>query len=144
MAWAAVGGTTSAVLAAESAGSDKDASPAAAEYLRCEYRVDPLGIGEVRPRLSWEMHDARRGAAQTAYQILVASTPEKLAAGEADLWDSGKVASNRREWHTKAGHGIARVPGSALWDADGGQPRSSRPCGRSGCIRPMCKAAGSA
>ena len=37
------------------------------------------------------MHDARRGAKQTAYQVLVASTPEKLAADQGDLWDSGEV-----------------------------------------------------
>ena len=52
-------------------------SPATAEYLRCEYRVDPLGIGVTEPRLSWEMHDSRRGAKQTAYQVLVASTSGK-------------------------------------------------------------------
>ncbi len=69
-------------------------SPAEATYLRCEYRVDPLGIDVLQPRLSWEMHDARRGAAQTAYQVLVATTPEKLAADQGDLWDSGRVASD--------------------------------------------------
>ena len=60
-----------------------------ADCLRCEYRVDPLGIDVSRPRLFWEMRDARRGAKQTAYQVLVASSPEKLAADEGDLWDSG-------------------------------------------------------
>lgn len=65
------------------------------ENLRCEYRVDPLGVGEREPRLSWVMRDesGRRGAVQTAYQILVASTPEKLASEDADLWDSGRVRS---------------------------------------------------
>jgi alpha-L-rhamnosidase len=70
-------------------------SAATVEYLRCEYRVDPLGIGETAPRLSWEMQDPRRGAKQSAYQILVAGTPEKLAANQGDLWDSGKVDSNQ-------------------------------------------------
>jgi alpha-L-rhamnosidase len=32
---------------------------------------------------------------QKAYQILVASSEEKLKAGEGDLWDSGKVASDQ-------------------------------------------------
>jgi alpha-L-rhamnosidase len=36
-----------------------------------------------------------RGIRQTAYQILVASTPEILAKDQGDLWDSGKVASDR-------------------------------------------------
>ncbi len=64
-------------------------------YLRCEYHVDPLGIGETGPRLSWEIADARRGVRQTAYQVLVASTEEALAAGRGDRWDSGRVASDR-------------------------------------------------
>lgn len=70
-------------------------NPATVEYPRCEYRVDPLGIDIVQPRLSWEMRDARRGAKQTGYQVLVASTPEKLAADEGDLWDSGRVATDQ-------------------------------------------------
>lgn len=65
-----------------------------AERLRCEYRINPLGIDELQPRLSWEMRDDRRGARQSAYRILVASTPEKLAADEGDLWDTGKVLSS--------------------------------------------------
>jgi alpha-L-rhamnosidase len=70
-------------------------SPATVERLRCEYRVDPLGIDAVQPQLSWEMHDVRRGARQTAYQVLVAGTPEKLAANQGDLWDSGRVDSDQ-------------------------------------------------
>lgn len=61
--------------------------------LRCEYLVDPLGIDERCPRLSWMIESARRGARQLAYRIRVASTREKLAAGECDRWDSGRVES---------------------------------------------------
>jgi alpha-L-rhamnosidase len=68
-------------------------SRATADHLRCEYRVDPLGIDVAQPRLFWQMQDTRRGAMQTAYQVLVASTAEKLAADQGDLWDSGRVAS---------------------------------------------------
>ena len=49
------------------------------DNLRCEYQKDPLGIDAVNPRLSWLMEDGERGQKQTAYQILVASTPEILA-----------------------------------------------------------------
>ena len=62
--------------------------------LRCEYLVAPLGIDETSPRLSWVIESERRGACQLAYHIQVASTPEKLAAGHADLWDSGRVESD--------------------------------------------------
>ncbi|HMD62046.1 MAG TPA: family 78 glycoside hydrolase catalytic domain [Opitutaceae bacterium] len=61
--------------------------------LRCEYLVDPQGIDAARPRLGWIMHSDRRGAAQTAYQVLVASPPQMLDRGIGDLWDSGKVDS---------------------------------------------------
>src|SRR5690606_20140071 len=66
--------------------------------LRTEYHTDPLGIDETQPRLSWELRSAdasRRGQAQSAYQILVASSREKLEAREGDLWDSGKVESDQ-------------------------------------------------
>lgn len=64
-------------------------------YLRCEYLVEPLGIDEVHPRLSWELDDARRGAGQSAYRILVASSPEQLRKDTGDLWDTGKVETDQ-------------------------------------------------
>jgi hypothetical protein len=47
-------------------------------HLTCEYRTNPLGIDVPRPRLSWQMQSDRRGAHQTAYQILVASSETGL------------------------------------------------------------------
>ncbi|HEU5015093.1 MAG TPA: glycoside hydrolase family 78 protein [Roseiflexaceae bacterium] len=63
--------------------------------LRCEYRSNPLGIDVAEPRLSWQLQSDERGARQTAYQVLVASSPEKLADGQGDLWDSGKINSDQ-------------------------------------------------
>ena len=60
-------------------------------HLRCEYLVDPLGLDERRPRLSWLVDSPRRGARQAAYRVRVASSSAALAAGGADLWDSGRV-----------------------------------------------------
>ena len=70
---------------------------------RCEYRADPLGIDAARPRLSWELESGEPGQRQTAYQILAASDPGKLAAGEGDLWDSGRVESGRQIYVEYAG-----------------------------------------
>lgn len=70
-------------------------SSVSAKELRCEYRVNPLGIDVVRPRLSWILQSSQRGQKQTAYRVLVASSLEKLNSDEADLWDSGKVKSDR-------------------------------------------------
>jgi len=63
--------------------------------LRCEGQENPLGIVRDQPLLQWKMRDARRGATQTAYQVLVAATPEAAVEGKADLWDSGKVESGQ-------------------------------------------------
>ena len=75
------------------------ASASAAELtpvaLRCEYRANPLGIDEAQPRLTWRIESDARGAKQTAYQILVASSAELLKANTGDLWDSGKVAGGQ-------------------------------------------------
>jgi alpha-L-rhamnosidase len=54
-----------------------------------------LAIDRDTTRFTWRSVDTGRGARQTAYQIRVASSVERLAAGKADLWDSGKVASDR-------------------------------------------------
>jgi alpha-L-rhamnosidase len=64
------------------------------DHLRCEYLVDPIGMDVQQPRLSWELSSDQRGQRQTAYRVLVALSPEVLAEGRGDLWDSGKVASD--------------------------------------------------
>ena len=63
--------------------------------LRCEYALNPLGIGVVRPRLSWVLVSDERAQVQTAYRVLVASCEANLAANKGDLWDSGKVLSDQ-------------------------------------------------
>ena len=63
--------------------------------LKCEYQRQPLGIDVARPRLSWVLRSNRRGDLQSAYRILVASSPERLQLDEGDLWDSGKVESSQ-------------------------------------------------
>ena len=63
--------------------------------LRCEYVENPLGIDVLEPRLSWLLADDRRGQRQTAYQVLVASSPDTLVRDRGDLWDSGKVHSDQ-------------------------------------------------
>ncbi len=63
--------------------------------LKCEYRSNPVGIDTTEPRLSWRMESAERGAVQSAYEVLVASTPEKLNEADADLWSTGRVESGQ-------------------------------------------------
>ncbi len=67
--------------------------PATAVDLRCEHLSDPIGVDRVAPRLTWIVRSPKRGDAQTAYQVLVASSPAALAADRGDRWDSGRVAA---------------------------------------------------
>ncbi len=52
--------------------------------LRCEYRLDPIGIDVPHPRFSWRMESGQRGQKQTAYRVIVD-----------DAWDSGKLVGDR-------------------------------------------------
>ena len=63
--------------------------------LTCEYMVNPVGINATMPRLSWKMTSAEKEQFQTAYQIIVASSPELLNTKTADLWNSGKIESSQ-------------------------------------------------
>src|ERR1700743_646608 len=70
-------------------------SPAAVQgdEVRCEYRINPLGIDNSNPRLNWMLVSSQRGEIQTAYQVLVASSRALIDADQGDLWDSGRVSS---------------------------------------------------
>ena len=91
--------------------------------LRCEYRVNPLGIDEAQLRLTWRVESAERGQKQTAYQILVASTAAGLKKNEGDLWDSGKIPSSQTVNVVYAGKALtSRQPcfwKVRVWDASG-------------------------
>ncbi|HEX9839066.1 MAG TPA: hypothetical protein VGA72_06960, partial [Anaerolineales bacterium] len=73
--------------------------------LTCEYRINPLGIDVVQPRLSWQLESSQRGARQTAYRILVAASESALSEGSA-LWDSGKLSSDQSIHVTYSGPGL--------------------------------------
>jgi alpha-L-rhamnosidase len=101
------------------------------ERLRCEYRDNPLGIDVTAPRLSWIVKADERGQRQTAYQVLVASTPTLLAQDQGDLWDSGRVASDQTLHVEYAGKPLtARMAcywKVRLWDKDGQPSPWSKP-----------------
>jgi alpha-L-rhamnosidase len=65
--------------------------------LTCEYLVNPLGIDVETPRLSWKLIDRKhtRGQGQTAYHLLIATTPDKLRDNDADVRNSGKIVSTQ-------------------------------------------------
>ena len=57
----------------------------AVKNLRCEYLDNPLGIDATNPRLSWIITANQRGEMQTAYEVLVASSPKLLSDDKGDL-----------------------------------------------------------
>jgi alpha-L-rhamnosidase len=83
----------------------------------------PLGIDDSAPRFSWRLQDGARGAKQTAYQVQVASSPEQLRQGNADVWDSGRLEGGQSLNVAYAGKALSpstryfwRVK---VWDAAG-------------------------
>ncbi|MFE6075859.1 family 78 glycoside hydrolase catalytic domain [Paenibacillus sp. NPDC057886] len=60
-------------------------------HLRCEYRINPIGLDITSPRLSWHLQSDRRNCVQSAYQIQLSRT-EDLDQIE---WDSGKKSSDQ-------------------------------------------------
>jgi alpha-L-rhamnosidase len=91
--------------------------------LRCQQRVNPLGIDGRVPRLSWIVRSDRRNQAQTAYQVLVSTNVSKQADDIGDLWDSGKVASHESinvSYQGKDLHSSQRCLWKVrVWDKDG-------------------------
>jgi alpha-L-rhamnosidase len=97
--------------------------------LRCEFLNNPLGIDDLHPRLSWKIDttgdelQSVRGVMQSAYRILVTSSPEKLSKEEGDLWDSAKVESNQSLNIEYAGKTLTTRQRShwkvKIWDASG-------------------------
>ncbi|WP_225444040.1 glycoside hydrolase family 78 protein [Echinicola arenosa] len=75
--------------------------------LRTETLQNPEGIDVKQPRLSWKINTSISNTYQTAYQILVASSPDLLSPEKADLWNSGRVDSDESVMVKYAGKDLA-------------------------------------
>ena len=64
------------------------------KQLVCEYKTDPIGIDIVKPRLSWQLTTSDNGVIQTAYEVRVAESADKLNSSKL-LWSTGKINSNQ-------------------------------------------------
>ena len=78
--FAALASLSATAFAASPAGA-----PPSVANLRCEHKVDPLGIDVAQPRLSWQLRSDARGVVQSAYQLEVTRDGRRV-------WDTGKVA----------------------------------------------------
>jgi alpha-L-rhamnosidase len=90
---------------------------------RTEYMINPLGLDTPNPRLFWKLASDMRAAVQSAYRVLVATSPEKLDRDEGDLWDSGKIASRESAHIVYAGAPLKSGQQCwwkvRVWDGDG-------------------------
>ncbi|MEO7716755.1 MAG: glycoside hydrolase family 78 protein [Capsulimonas sp.] len=87
----------------EVSSATQDTNSVIVTHLRCEHADSPTCVDNLAPRLSWEIDAQQRGWIQSAYRIWVASDPQILTEGKADLWDSGKVESGQTTEITYAG-----------------------------------------
>jgi alpha-L-rhamnosidase len=113
-------GLAAVVLLAPAFAASASGKPA---HLTCDSLEHPLGIDSSQPAFSWQLQDAGFAARQTAYRIEVASKPAILTGGKPDVWDSGRVASDKSFGVVYSGPELAastryywRVE---VWDKDG-------------------------
>ncbi|MBB6734378.1 alpha-L-rhamnosidase [Cohnella zeiphila] len=93
--------------------------------LTTDDEINPIGTETRRPAFGWRLVTAEsvRNVRQSAYRLIVASSLESLMRDEGDIWDTGRVASDRSQYIAYEGP----VPESAaryywkvkVWDRDG-------------------------
>jgi len=100
-------------------------------YLRCESLVEPIGLQETAPRLSWVDESGERNQRQTAYRVLVASSEDSLKKNYGDLWDTTLVNSDDTLNVAYQGKPLASdqvcLWKVKVWDQDGRESPWSRP-----------------
>lgn len=63
--------------------------------LRCEYRINPIGIDVEQPVFGWQLASTLRNQAQMAYEVRVAEALQDLKTGSKLIWQSGKILSGK-------------------------------------------------
>lgn len=71
--------------------------------IRCDNLKNPLGIDKIQPSFNWKISSDQRGTFQQSYQIMVASSLQKLNDGKPDYWDSQIIASGSNTFITYKG-----------------------------------------
>lgn len=104
-------------------------SPVTVESLQCEYNKNPVAVQSLRPRLSWILASRTPDQGQSAYQVLVASSLDRLKRSEPDMWNSGQVKSDQS---TQIEYGGKQLQSGAkyywkvrVWDKQGRPSRYS-------------------
>ena len=61
----------------------------------CEGKTNPVGIALTGFRFGWELGTKENGQYQTAYHLIVASSPDKFNAGNYDIYNSSVVKGSQ-------------------------------------------------
>ena len=64
-------------------------------HLLCDNRPQPLGLGNLQPRFSWQSAAGHRNIYQTAYEIRVGTDQSALLKGQRQKWSSRRVNSGQ-------------------------------------------------
>ena len=115
---------TAALLWAAVAAAGSSSKPG---HLKCDSLENPLGIDSSQPLLSWQLQDTAFAARQTAYRVAVATKPAMLAGKpdrwKADVWDSGRITSDKSYGVGYGGPGLIAATRYywrvEVWDKDG-------------------------
>ncbi|MFJ9817468.1 family 78 glycoside hydrolase catalytic domain [Streptomyces sp. NPDC101151] len=94
-------------------------SPLSVAACTVEHHTRPLGIDAAHPRFGWTLDSTAQQQRQAGYQIQVSST----AGGTGDLWDSGRIPSDRQIDIAYAGRRLASLTRFfwrvRVWDTQG-------------------------
>ena len=107
-------------------------------HLRVEHLDTPLGIDIPAPRFSWRADNTERNWRQGSYQVLVASSVDRL--DTPDIWDSGQVPSSDSVGIVYKGLALQSRKryfwAVRTWDASGTATRSSEAWFEAGLLTP--------
>lgn len=118
---------TTALLLAVACRALSGAPAVAVDRMTVNGRVDPLGIGGDQISFAWAIAADERNEVQSAYEVRVGTT-----SGGHDVWDSGRVASDR-QIDIPLPDGVRLVSATRyfwqvrIWDGNGVSSNWSRP-----------------
>lgn len=106
-------------------------TPFSFEKLLVNAKENPIAIESRQPNFSWIITADGFNKSQSGYHILLASSEEKLSEGDADLWNSKKVKSNKSTFIKYQGKGLKPMQKYfwkvKIWDEKGDSSAWSQP-----------------
>jgi alpha-L-rhamnosidase len=129
-AWAWSGVSASAAPDRALVGAATTGAPGRPDALTVDGLTRPIGLAPTDVQFAWHVGDARSGAVQGAYRIVVRTAPVPGGAAGAPVWDSGRVGSPEQAFVPYGGPALQPATSYVwtvqTWAASGGPGRFSR------------------